>query len=391
MANYFLTIVLRMSISSILFLGSATAQDSIFNGVITVEIYNLPYSKVHTIDPTITNEVSLQPYHTGSTLTYHVCGDTIFSEERSVKNSDVYRKHQYRNSSLILNIEDSTFFRVKNLRSFEYGVTANDWKPYRKKLSKNPLGFNYRLIYPFMQEAVTLAKIDETVIYRQQRDYGGRFEVAFNPRGVYSITVLEQDTFYIVQQYTYSNPANHSCGEFFEGIEVKQDIGEFGSQEIDYAPDTIPNFDGDFGKMNVGEVYDTSGAIMPDITIPEAVYTIVEFYTDECTGCVKKLPYLDSIRSLLATSQLGIISIYVTNNQDIYQWKDLLDSRPKRWSNYMALAPVNSYLYGAFNFRILPRYVIVDAEGMIVLPYSPWPGDRRLLDILTQLYPELKE
>ncbi|WP_420459548.1 TlpA family protein disulfide reductase [Neolewinella sp.] len=375
-------------------LNLVVAQDPVFNGVVTLDIYDLPYTQLVDIDANNDIEIELQPYRTDITMTFHVCGDSIVYEKRSAKNSEIYRSYQYKNVSFIPRTSgDDGFLEVPGMRSIFAGVEGKHWKPYRKKRDENPLRFSHRLIHPFMNDMVWYARLDESEVYRRQRRNGGMFESAFNPRGKYLFEASTLDTSYEIKKYTYVSVENYSCEQLFEKMIIGKRLDSLTSadqQQVGYSPDTSISLNRDLGQLEIGEVYDTSGAIIPAMVLPDAPYTLVEFYTDNCTGCMKKLPYLDSLRSRLPPSQLGIVSIHVSGEDNFGAWRKLLDKRPERWLNYMTLAEDEAYLQTAFNFRIMPRYVLVDIDGYVVLPYAPWPSDNRLLDVLEKIYPELK-
>lgn len=370
------------------------AQDPVFNGVITLDIYDLPYTHLINVDTDNDIEIELQPYRTDITMNFHVCGDSIIYEKRSANNGEIYRSYQYKNVSFIPQASGADgFLKVPGLRSIYAGVESKHWKPYRKKGDDNPLQFSHRLIHPFMNDKIWYAKLDESKVYRSQRRNGGMFESALNPRGKYLFEASTLDTSYEIKKYTYTSIEKYNCNELFEKITIGKSLDTLTSadqQQVGYAPDTSISLDRDLGQLEVGEVYDTLGAIMPSVVLPDAPYTLVEFYTENCTSCMRKLPYLDSLRSRLQPNQLGIMSIFVTNEDNFEVWRELLDKRPDGWLNYMTLAENNIYLQETFNFRILPRYVLVDIDGYVVLPYAPWPSDKRLLDVLGQIYPELK-
>ena len=376
------------------YLNPVVAQDPVFNGVITLDIYELPYAHLVDIDADNDTETELQPYRTDITMTFHVCGDSIVYEKRSAKNSEIYRAYQYKDVSFIPRTSgDDGFLEVPGMRSIFAGVESKHWKPYRKKRDENPLRFSHRLIHPHMNDMVWYARLDESEVYRRQRRNGGMFESAFNPRGKYLFEASTLDTSYEIKKYTYERVDNYSCERLFEKMIIGKRLDSLTSadqQQVGYSPDTSISLDRDLGQLEVGEVYDTSGAIMPAMVLPDAPYTLVEFYTEDCTGCMKKLPYLDSLRSRLQPSQLGIVSIYVSGEDNFEAWRKLLDRRPDRWLNYMTLAENEGYLQDVFNFRIMPRYVLIDIDGYVVLPYAPWPSDDRLLDVLGKIYPELK-
>lgn len=202
----------------------------------------------------------------------------------------------------------------------------------------------------------------------------------------YSKGGIFNDTF-VLQTFDYYPDPQLDCAAMLDTVDVIRPIeGEIPRHVVAYEPDTLVDFSADEGYFDLGEVYDTTGRLTTVVNFPEAKYTYVELWTAECASCTAQIPYLDSHYQRTFPGGLGFISVHADDGDDPTDWLAALPQRSHKWSNYMVPFGRDSYFDRQYNLRLLPRYLIIDATGRIVVRYAPRPTDTRLDDVLEQLY-----
>ncbi len=101
--------------------------------------------------------------------------------------------------------------------------------------------------------------------------------------------------------------------------------------------------------------------------------TYIDVWATWCSPCCKQIPFLETLVEEMKDSDVNFISISV--DEDINAWKTKIAEDKPQWAQYVVDTENNKALCDALNIRGIPRFMIVDSEGIIIVPEATRPSD----------------
>lgn len=158
-------------------------------------------------------------------------------------------------------------------------------------------------------------------------------------------------------------------------------------------PEYIKGYEEEYNK----EIVDMSGKKMPDIellsadgkkvmlsTLLNGKLTYIDVWATWCGPCCKEIPFLEKlVEKMKGNDKVQFISISVDSDQEAWH-KKIENDRPV-WAQYIVDGKNNKELSKALNIQGIPRFFILDADGVVVEPEAMRPSDEQLPAHLEEL------
>lgn len=107
-------------------------------------------------------------------------------------------------------------------------------------------------------------------------------------------------------------------------------------------------------------------------------YTIIEFWASWCAPCIREVPNLNKVYSKYKDKGLQIISISVDNRMS--DWQKVIKQVDAPWVHLSDLKGIPSALTKAYVVRGVPRSLLVDKNGIIIVPQLHGPIIDQILE-----------
>lgn len=158
-------------------------------------------------------------------------------------------------------------------------------------------------------------------------------------------------------------------------------------------PEYIKAYEEEYNK----EVVDMSGKKMPDIelTAPDGKkvmlnalldgkLTYIDVWATWCGPCCKEIPFLEKlVEQMKGNDKVQFISISVDGDLDA--WHKKIENDKPTWAQYVVDEQNNKKLSKTLNIQGIPRFFILDADGVVVDQDAKRPSDEDLPARLEEL------
>lgn len=111
-------------------------------------------------------------------------------------------------------------------------------------------------------------------------------------------------------------------------------------------------------------------------------YIFLEIWSISCVPCLRQMPYFDELSRKYKEQPIRFISICVENN--IPLWKKFLKQKKINGTHW--ITPILSPFLRENGFMAVPRFVLLDKEGLILWSKAKQPSDPELKKDLDQLF-----
>lgn len=117
--------------------------------------------------------------------------------------------------------------------------------------------------------------------------------------------------------------------------------------------------------------------------LKENKLTYVDFWASWCGPCRVEVPHS---KKLQEKYEKDINFIYLSIDQNATQWKTAINqlTLPLK-KNFLITNPKNSTLIQKYKVISIPRYMIIDAKGVVINQNAPRPSDPRLIKVFDEL------
>ncbi|MCK0130204.1 AhpC/TSA family protein [Flavobacteriaceae bacterium F08102] len=114
-------------------------------------------------------------------------------------------------------------------------------------------------------------------------------------------------------------------------------------------------------------------------------YIFIDVWATWCVPCIAELPDLQRIEKEYHGRNIHFLSISVDNAKDHDKWKKMIVDKKLGGIQLMADKDFNSQFILDYNIRSIPRFILIDPNGIIVTPNAPRPSDPALIDLFNSL------
>ncbi len=309
------------------------------------------------------------------TISQHF-GDTLSISKKSRSGSVAYfnRSGSYMDFSALKKGGDVITVRKSKNRKKE--INGFDCRLYQDKTNKNDItdiwltkDFPYQ--FPFdLETAKTLG-----------------FPLAKEGLKISSHTFSEitDDLSWVIDRelvgYEWNDTFQISFPESFE----KEDFEIY--EPVEIVEKDIVLIDEEFREYAHIEAWNTEGRNVSTDSL-RGSYTYIDLWATWCRPCVESLPFLANIYEKYSKEGLQIVSISLDGWPHTDKWKSVSEKENIYWMNWNMPEGFDSSICRQLGVKAIPHYILLDAEGRIVLKNAPAPSDPSLVKLLDSLLVE---
>lgn len=112
-------------------------------------------------------------------------------------------------------------------------------------------------------------------------------------------------------------------------------------------------------------------------------YLLIDLWASWCEPCKYELPYLKQVQSAYK-DLIDFVSISVDKVEDKEKWIKLV--KENDLTGIQLFANGDTKFMKDYKVTSIPRFILLNPEGIIVTPNAPKPSDKKLIDIFDDLY-----
>lgn len=110
-------------------------------------------------------------------------------------------------------------------------------------------------------------------------------------------------------------------------------------------------------------------------------YVFIDLWASWCPPCQAELPHLKALEKKMHGKNIVFVSISL--DEDEKAWKDMVEK--ESLADYQLRTDVNDPFLIKYKVNSIPRFILVDKEGKIVIPNMTRPSQPETLKILETL------
>ncbi len=137
---------------------------------------------------------------------------------------------------------------------------------------------------------------------------------------------------------------------------------------------SLPNFD--FINSNGGQTK------LEDL---KGKYLLIDIWATWCGSCAYEYPFLKKLEEKYKDKNIEFVSISVDDDKDIEKWRKMVKTKEMKGTQLHALNSWKSDFIKATLVSELPRFIIVDPNGIIINSSSEKPSNSLLSSTLDNL------
>ena len=316
--------------------------------------------------------------------TYTVCNDTIHVEwlyDQNPNHSLSQTGYQIGEKTFLTYYNDQ--FEIKtNTPELNYFNRTNWTKSNIRDLTYKAVTKNQE--YPMTY----LADIDETTEYSAQFKLGGYFPHFINIQGKFKrLKRIEPD---ILTNYFFTYELNNqlTCHELLPDSTQIMSTDEI--EKIDFSENFNVISISERQELPQFQIVDRYGNIHSSHSTvykkdQPSQLTYIDFWATTCKPCIKELPFLEELDSKYTNEELHIVSISIDNKSDEPLWEKQIYENNHSWNNYLLKDGMGSDLVEKLGLFFIPRYVILDKNGLMINERAPRPSNEQITVYLDKL------
>jgi len=108
---------------------------------------------------------------------------------------------------------------------------------------------------------------------------------------------------------------------------------------------------------------------------------VIDFWATWCVPCREEIPHLQKLIQNYQGNKIVFLSVSI--EREIQRWKKYVIANNIEISNhYLLLDQKNSTFLKEYGITYIPRYMIIDKEGKVISPETPYPSDLKLKELI---------
>ncbi|WKD85769.1 Thiol:disulfide interchange protein TlpA [Polaribacter huanghezhanensis] len=114
-------------------------------------------------------------------------------------------------------------------------------------------------------------------------------------------------------------------------------------------------------------------------------YTYIDIWATWCGPCLAEIPSLKKIEKKYHGKNIQFLSISIDDKKDHQKWKDMIKDKKLGGIQLFADNVWKSKFVADYYVKGIPKFILLDPKGNIVVPNAPRPSDDKLVDLLNEL------
>lgn len=110
---------------------------------------------------------------------------------------------------------------------------------------------------------------------------------------------------------------------------------------------------------------------------------VIDVWGTKCVPCIEEIPYVKQLETYFEGKPVEFVSVAMEDDRE--RWISFLDKREMKGNQFMDSTLFNGDFCKAYRIRSIPRFIIIDQQGLLVEAFAPRPSDLRLKRMIESL------
>ncbi len=113
-------------------------------------------------------------------------------------------------------------------------------------------------------------------------------------------------------------------------------------------------------------------------------FVYIDIWSTQCTPCTKESGVIENLKKVYSKN-IEFVSISVDHYADKDKWKKYILENKLTGNQLITDKGWYSSFIRAYNIKTIPRYILIDPNGMIVDTHAPRPSQKKLHKLFKKL------
>ncbi|MEP1487736.1 MAG: TlpA disulfide reductase family protein [Algibacter sp.] len=114
-------------------------------------------------------------------------------------------------------------------------------------------------------------------------------------------------------------------------------------------------------------------------------YVYIDIWATWCVPCLKEVPFLEKVEKEFHGKNIHFVSISIDNDKAFDKWKKMVTDKNMTGIQLIADNSWSSSFIDGYQLSGVPRFILLDPEGKIVMAYAPRPSNPDLVALFNEL------
>ena len=116
-------------------------------------------------------------------------------------------------------------------------------------------------------------------------------------------------------------------------------------------------------------------------------FVYIDIWATWCGPCVREIPFLQKLEEKYHDKNIVFVSISIDKQNDIDKWKKMVKDKELGGVQLLADNDWNSDFVKAFGVKSIPRFILINPNGVVVKAVADRPSDPELVKELDKFLP----
>jgi thiol-disulfide isomerase/thioredoxin len=116
-------------------------------------------------------------------------------------------------------------------------------------------------------------------------------------------------------------------------------------------------------------------------------FVYIDIWATWCGPCVREIPFLQKLEEKYHDKNIVFVSISIDKQNDIDKWKKMVKDKELGGVQLLADNDWNSNFIKAFGVKSIPRFILINPNGVVVKAVADRPSDPELVKELNKFLP----